>query len=82
MSNYKKEMRMTKLTLENVEADDYPDLRQQMVEELTEVELDQSHGNLMDLLETLVMAMFDEMEDENLQAHHDIIFRKDLEGNL
>ena len=74
MSNYKKEMRMTKLTLENVEADDYPDFRQQMVEELVDVEMDAPHGSLMAMLEELVAEMFNRMDDEALQAHHDIIF--------
>ena len=75
-------MRMTKLTLENVEADDYPDLRQQMVEDLVNEELDAPQQSLMDLLEELLMEMFHKMDDDSLQAHHDIIFRKDLEGNL
>ena len=73
-------MKKIKQTLENVEEDDYSEFRKQMIEELTDVELDQSEGSLMDLLETLVMEMYGDMEDENLQAHHDHIFGTGEEG--
>ena len=60
--------------LNEVDADDYPDTRQEMVESLVDVELDAPHGSLMAMLEELVAEMFNRMDDEVLQAHHDIIF--------
>jgi len=67
-------MKKVKQTLYNVEADDYSDFRQQMVEELVDLEMDAPHGSLMAMLEELVAEMYQEMDDDSLQSHHDTIF--------
>ena len=70
-------MKKIKQTLYNVEADDYPDLRQQMVEELVDAELDSPMESLMAMLEELVTEMYYNMDDDSLQNHHDAIFGED-----
>jgi hypothetical protein len=71
-------MKKIKQTLYNVEADDYPDLRQQMVEELVDAELhDAPMESLMAMLEELVTEMYQKMDDDSLQSHHDVIFGED-----
>ena len=62
--------------LNEVDADDYPDTRQEMVERLVDVELDAPHGSLMSLLEDLVMEMYTKMDDDSLQSHYDTTFGK------
>ena len=63
-----------KQTLYDIEADNYPELRQQMVEELVDVELDAPMGSLMAMLQELVTDMYHNMDDDSLQNHHDVIF--------
>lgn len=70
-------MKKIKQTLYNVEADDYPDLRQRMVEELVDAELDSPMESLMAMLEELVTEMYHKMDDDSLQNHHDHIFGED-----
>jgi len=60
--------------LNEVDADDYPDTRQEMVESLVDVELDAPHGSLMAMLEELVADMYARMDDDSLQSHYDTIF--------
>ena len=63
-----------KQTLYDIEADNYPELRQQMVEELVDVELDAPMGTLMAMLKELVTDMYHNMDDDSLQNHHDVTF--------
>ena len=63
-----------KQTLYDIEADNYPELRQRMVEELVDVELDAPMGSLMAMLQELVTDMYHNMDDDSLQNHHDVIF--------
>ena len=63
-----------KQTLYDIEADNYPELRQQMVEELVDVELDAPMGSLMAMLQELVTELYHNMDDDSLQNHHDVIF--------
>lgn len=70
-------MKKIKQTLYNVEVDDYPELRQRMVEELVDAELDSPMESLMAMLEELVTEMYHNMDDDSLQNHHDHIFGED-----
>ena len=63
-----------KQTLYDIEADNYPELRQRMVEELVDVELDAPMGTLMAMLQELVTELYHNMDDDSLQNHHDVIF--------
>ena len=64
---------MIEATLFNVpsEDDEYVELRQQMVEELTADELDQPKNVLRALLEEYSFQMFYSMEDDVLQDNYD-----------
>ena len=58
-------------TLFNTDTDKYPELRLQMVEELTGDEMDQPDDALKALLEDYVWRMFEDMDDDSLQSHFD-----------
>ena len=64
-------MKYAKLTLETVGANDYPELRGEMVDDLVQIELDADMASLMEHYEHLVKEMYHNMDDEDLQAHHD-----------
>ena len=64
-------MKYVKLTLETVGANDYPELRGEMVDDLVQIELDADMASLMEHYEHLVKEMYHNMDDDDLQAHHD-----------
>jgi predicted membrane-bound spermidine synthase len=64
-------MKYVKLTLETVGANDYPALRTEMVDDLVQIELDADMASLMEHYEQLVEEMYTNMDDDDLQAHHD-----------
>jgi len=64
-------MKYAKLTLETVGANDYPALRTEMVEDLVQIELDAEMESLLEHYEQLVEEMYTNMDDDDLQAHHD-----------
>ena len=56
-------------TLFNTER--YDELRRQMVDSLSDDEMDQPTAPLMAMLEDFVWRMFNDMDDEVLQQHYD-----------
>ena len=61
-----------KLTLEATEtAEDYIELRDDMVEDLVKIEMDAPTPEMLAHYEELLTNMFFHMDDEDLQAHHD-----------
>ena len=61
-----------KLTLENTEtAEDYIELRDEMVEDLVHIEMSDPTPEMLAHYEELLTNMFFHMDDEDLQAHHD-----------
>jgi len=61
-----------KVTLENTEsAEDYLELRDEMVGDLVHIEMSDPTPQLLQHYEELLMEMFHNMSDEDLQAHHD-----------
>jgi hypothetical protein len=61
-----------KLTLEATEtAEDYIELRDEMVEDLVKIEMDAPTPEMLAHYEELLTNMFFHMDDEDLQAHHD-----------
>jgi len=58
-------------TLFNTDSDNYPELRRDMVIDLTADELDQPKNVLRALLEEHIMEMFEAMDDDSLQEHYD-----------
>jgi len=61
-----------KLTLEGIEsAEDYLELRNEMVDDLVNIEMDAPTPQLLQHYEEMLMEMFHNMDDEDLQAHHD-----------
>ena len=65
----KKDRRMIHETLENTE--DFINLRQEMIEDLVQDELDQPVGALMDALETYLIADLEQMDDDDLQFRYE-----------
>ena len=65
----KKDRRMIPETLENTE--DFINLRQEMIEDLVQDELDQPVGALMDALETYLIADLEQMDDDDLQFRYE-----------
>jgi hypothetical protein len=60
-----------KLTLENTEtAEDYIELRQEMVEDLVHIEMSDPTPQMLQHYEEMLTEMFYNMDDEDLQAHH------------
>ena len=61
-----------KLTLENTEtAEDYVELRGEMVEDLVHIEMSDPTPEMLAHYEEMLTEMFYNMDDEDLQAHHD-----------
>jgi len=61
-----------KVTLENTEtAEDYLELRDEMVEDLVHIEMSDPTPQMLQHYEEMLMEMFYNMDDEDLQAHHD-----------
>ena len=61
-----------KLTLEGIEsAEDYLELRNEMVDDLVNIEMSAPTPEMLSHYEELLMEMFHNMDDEDLQAHHD-----------
>ena len=61
-----------KLTLENTEtAEDYIELRNEMVEDLVHIEMSDPTPQMLQHYEEMLTEMFYNMDDEDLQAHHD-----------
>jgi len=56
-------------TLFNTER--YDELRRQMVDQLSDDEMDQPTAPLLAMLEDFVWRMFNDMDDEVLQQHYD-----------
>jgi len=56
-------------TLQNTE--DFINLRQEMIEDLVQDELDQPVGALMDALETYLIADLEQMDDDDLQFRYE-----------
>jgi len=65
----KKDRRMIPETLQNTE--DFINLRQEMIEDLVQDELDQPVGALMDALETYLVADLEQMDDDDLQFRYE-----------
>ena len=63
--------RYIKVTLESVEADDYPDLRGEMVNDLVQISLDDDVNSIREHYSQLVEEMYCNMDDDDLQSHHD-----------
>ena len=63
--------RYIKVTLESVEADDYPELRGEMVNDLVQISLDADVHSIREHYAQLVEEMYCNMDDDDLQAHHD-----------
>ena len=62
-----------KLTLEATEsAEDYLELRDEMVEDLVHIEMSDPTPQLLQHYEELLMEMFHNMDDDTLQNHHDL----------
>lgn len=60
-----------KLTLENTEtAEDYIELRGEMVEDLVHIEMSDPTPEMLAHYEEMLTEMFYNMDDEDLQAHH------------
>ena len=68
-NNMKKDRRMIPETLQNTE--DFINLRQEMIEDLVQDELDQPVGALMDALETYLVADLEQMDDDDLQFRYE-----------
>ena len=64
--------RYIKVTLETVEADDYPDLRGEMVNDLVQISLDDDVNSIREHYAQLVEEMYCNMDDDDLQSHHDV----------
>ena len=61
-----------KVTLENTEtAEDYIELRDEMVEDLVHIEMSDPTPQMLQHYEEMLTEMFYNMDDEDLQAHHD-----------
>jgi len=61
-----------KLTLEATEtAEDYIELREEMVEDLVHIEMNDPTPQMLQHYEEMLTEMFYNMSDEDLQAHHD-----------
>jgi len=61
-----------KLTLEATEtAQDYIELREEMVEDLVHIEMSDPTPQMLQHYEEMLTEMFYNMSDEDLQAHHD-----------
>ena len=61
-----------KVTLENTESsEDYIELRDEMVADLVHIEMSDPTPLLLHHYEELLEEMFHNMDDEDLQAHHD-----------
>ena len=56
-------------TLFNTE--NYDELRRQMVDQLSDDEMDQPTAPLLAMLEDFVWRMFQDMDDDTLQDHYD-----------
>ena len=75
--------KIVKITLEATEsAEDYLELRNEMVDDLVNIEMDAPTPQLLQHYEEMLMEMFHNMDDEDLQAHHDkhIEFFKEKES--
>ena len=61
-----------KITLETTETnEDYIELRQEMVEDLVNIEMDAPAPQMLQHYEEMLFEMFHTMSDDDLQAHHD-----------
>ena len=61
-----------KLTLEGIEsAEDYLELRNEMVDDLVNIEMNAPTPEMLSHYEEMLTEMFYNMDDEDLQAHHD-----------
>jgi len=65
---------MSDKTLINVDSNEYPELRYEMVHSLVDSDLDAEYDSLMILLEELVTERYQNMDDESLQYQYDAIF--------
>ena len=70
---------MINATLFNVDngEDEYVELRRHMVDEVTAEEMNQPAHILRDLLEDYVWRMFDDMDDDSLQDHYDLLMNEE-----
>jgi len=64
-------MKYVKLTLETVGDNDYPALRTEMVDDLVQIDLNDDINSIREHYEQLVEEMYTNMDDDDLQAHHD-----------
>ena len=62
-----------KLTLEGIEsAEDYLELRNEMVDDLVNIEMNAPTPEMLSHYEEMLMEMFHNMDDDTLQNHHDM----------
>ena len=62
-----------KLTLEAIEsAEDYRELRDEMVDDLVNIEMNAPTAEMLSHYEEMLMEMFHNMDDDTLQNHHDL----------
>ena len=61
------------LTLEGIEsAEDYLELRNEMVDDLVNIEMDAPTPEMLSRYEEMLMEMFHNMDDDTLQNYHDL----------
>ena len=65
--------KIVKITLEATEsAEDYLELRNEMVDDLVNIEMDAPTPQLLQHYEEMLMEMFHNMDDDTLQNYHDL----------
>ena len=65
--------KIVKITLEGIEsAEDYLELRNEMVDDLVNIEMDAPTPQLLQHYEEMLMEMFHNMDDDTLQNYHDL----------
>ena len=65
--------KIVKITLEGIEsAEDYLELRNEMVDDLVNIEMDAPTPEMLSRYEEMLMEMFHNMDDDTLQNYHDL----------
>ena len=65
--------KIVKITLEGIEsAEDYLELRNEMVDDLVNIEMNAPTPEMLSRYEEMLMEMFHNMDDDTLQNYHDL----------
>ena len=64
-----------------VSADEYPDIREQMVHHLVDIDLDAPLDTKLAMLDELVTLLYENMDDDSLQFHYDATFEDGEEAD-